>query len=212
MTYTWYQWMAFAALGICLVACALILARLVRMGKPKDFSRPAGNTVNGIRWAFTGAMSPTRKESAFLHLPTYTAGLFYHIGTFLSFFLFFFIFTGLYPHGLISAVITSFLVLSSMSGMAVLVKRIVSRELKSLSNPDDYLSNFLVTLFQFSTIAILLSGGLIVQLVYYFSFSVLALYIPVGKLKHVVYFFAARYHLGYFFGWRGVWPQHQDKR
>jgi hypothetical protein len=32
------------------------------------------------------------------------------------------------------------------------------------------------------------------------------LYIPAGKLRHTVYFFAARYHLGYFFGWRGVWP------
>ena len=33
----------------------------------------------------------------------------------------------------------------------------------------------------------------------------------VGKLKHVVYFFAARYHLGFFYGWRNVWPPHKTK-
>jgi hypothetical protein len=46
----------------------------------------------------------------------------------------------------------------------------------------------------------------ILQSFYYLTYSLLMLYIPIGKLRHTVYFFAARYHLGYFFGWRGVWP------
>jgi hypothetical protein len=46
---------------------------------------------------------------------------------------------------------------------------------------------------------------------YFIIAAVLWLYFPVGKLRHVVYFFAARYHLGFFFGRRGVWPGHKQQ-
>ena len=220
MALQWYQWMALTALGICLAACILHFIRLISKGKPLDYSRPAGKTGSGIRWAFTGAMSPARKESALLHLPTYTAGLLYHMGTFLSLALFFFIISGRIPHGWIAYVLSAFLCISSFSGLAILVKRIIKKELRSLSNPDDFISNFLVTLFQFITLLILIlpiaqspnrpivqsSNRPILELSYYLFFTLLMLYFPIGKLRHTVYFFAARYHLGYFFGWRGVWP------
>jgi hypothetical protein len=216
----WYQWMALASLGICLSTCLFHFTRLVRSGKPVDYSRQAGKTGGSIRYAFTGSMSPSRKESAFLHLPTYTAGLLYHTGTFISLILFFFILTDLMPTGWVAVALMAFLFVSSFSGFAIFVKRIVKKELRSLSNPDDFISNFLVTLFQISTIFILLSPTVLqsyspivqlsnwptVQLAYFLIFSLLMLYLPIGKLKHTVYFFAARYHLGYFFGWRGVWP------
>jgi hypothetical protein len=204
MALQWYQWMALAALGICLAVLLMHFIRLLRLGKPLEYSRPAGNTGKAIRYAFTGAMNPTRKESAFLHLPTYIAGLFYHMGTFLSLFLFFFILTGLMPEGWLAKGILAFLCISAGSGTAILIKRIVRKELRSLSNPDDFISNFLVTLFQIMTLVILFLP--IVQSSYYLLYTLLMLYIPVGKLRHTVYFFAARYHLGYFFGWRNVWP------
>jgi uncharacterized membrane protein len=228
MTIQWYQWLALAALGICLIALLLHFLRLVRMGKPVDFSRPAGTTGKAVRYAFTGAMNPARKESAFLHLPTYTAGLLYHLGTFLSMFLFFFILCGLMPEGWFAKAILLFLCISSGCGIAILLKRIAKKELRSLSNPDDFVSNFLVTFFQVITVVILIypiiqstnlqitqtsnppniqsSNPPILQSFYYLTYSLLMLYIPIGKLRHTVYFFAARYHLGYFFGWRGVWP------
>jgi hypothetical protein len=196
--FQWYQWMAVFALIICVIVCLLHLIRLISLGKPKDLSRPAGKTGRGIFFAFTGAMSPASKESAYLHLPTYTAGLFYHLGTFLS---------------------LSFLSVSAFCGTAMLIRRIARKKLRYLSNPDDFISNILVTLFHFLTIAILLPAVLPsysptvlqsyspdFQLIYYLSYTALMLYLPVGKLRHTVYFFAARYHLGYFFGWRGVWP------
>lgn len=212
MALQWYQWIALAAFGICLTACLVHFIRLLRLGKPVDYSRPAGNTGKAVRYAFTGAMSPARKESAFLHLPTYTAGLFYHLGTFLSLLLFFFFISGIMLEGWLAKGITAFLCVSAFSGTAILFKRIFRKELRALSNPDDFISNFLVTLFQFITLMILflptiqLSNRPTVQLSYYLIFTILMLYIPVGKLRHTVYFFAARYHLGFFFGWRGVWP------
>ena len=217
--------MAVFALGICLFALFLHVIRLIRKGKPKDFSRSSGRPTKGIQFAFTGAMSPTRKESAYLHLPTYSAGLFYHMGTFLSFFLFFFFLAGIFPKGWLAYGIIAFLILSSVSGLAIFIKRIVKKELRSLSNPDDFISNILVTLFQISTILILLTLTVLqsysptvlqsyspaVQLIYYLSFTLLMLYVPAGKLRHLIYFFAARYHLGYFYGWRGVWPPKKVK-
>jgi hypothetical protein len=93
---------------------------------------------------------------------------------------------------------------SAMSGIGILVKRITLEKVRSLSNMDDYLSNTLVTLFQIATFCVLWSEGFFGF--YCISVSLLLLYIPVGKLKHVLYFFAARYQLGIFYGWRGIWP------
>jgi hypothetical protein len=224
MTLIWYQWLALAALGICLITLLLHIIRLVKAGKPTDYSYPAGSTAKGIRFAFTGAMSPARKESAFLHLPTYTAGLFYHMGTFLSIFLFFIFIAGINLHGWLAYAILAFLAVSASSGIGILIKRIVKKELRSLSNPDDFISNILVTIFQVMTFLLILTFPLfpssrlpvfpsspVIEMIYYLCFTTLALYLPVGKLRHTVYFFAARYHLGFFFGRRGVWPANDLK-
>lgn len=211
----WYQWMALVALGFCVITCLFYFLRLIRLGKPQDLSKPAAKTGPGILFAFTGAMSPARKESALLHLPTYTAGIFYHLGTFLSIFLFFFIIAGAYPSGYLAQLIMFLLSLSSLSGISILIKRLINGNLRSLSNPDDYLSNVLVTLFQAMTLFVMLSASPFllfkdfsenIQMLYYLIFTILALYVPAGKLRHAVYFFAARYHLGFFYGRRGVWP------
>ncbi|MBW6459327.1 MAG: hypothetical protein K0B08_02035 [Bacteroidales bacterium] len=207
----WYQWMALAALGFCLVLCLYHFFRLIRLGKPVDYSSPAGNIAQGVKYAFTGAMDPRWKESARLHLPTYTAGLFYHTGTFLSILLFFPVVFGYMPQGWLASIISAFLFISAFSGTAILIKRMIRKELRSLSNPDDFISNLLVTLFQFLTLLVILlpllhSYSPTVLPSYYLIFTLLMLYLPLGKLRHVVYFFAARYHLGNFYGRRGVWP------
>ena len=216
----WYQWMALAALGFCLVSCLFHFFRLIKLGKPVDYSSPAGSIAQGVKYAFTGAMDPRRKESARLHLPTYTAGLFYHTGTFLSILLFFPLIFGYMPQGWFASIISAILFMSAFSGTAILIKRMINKELRSLSNPDDFISNLLVTLFQLLTLLVILipllhsyrptvlpSYSPAILPTYYLIFTLLMLYLPLGKLRHVVYFFAARYHLGNFYGRRGVWPQ-----
>jgi nitrate reductase gamma subunit len=47
---------------------------------------------------------------------------------------------------------------------------------------------------------------------YYFISIILFLYLPFGKLKHAVYYFAARYHLGFFYGWRNTWKPKKEKQ
>ncbi len=89
-------------------------------------------------------------------------------------------------------------------GLFILIKRAAVSKLRILSNPDDYISNILVTSFQAASIVFLFAGPA-AETLYYVIAALLFLYLPLGKLKHLVYFFAARYQLGLFFGRRGVW-------
>jgi hypothetical protein len=203
----WYHWIALGSLTICLYSSSVHFFRLVRLGKPRDYSNPAGNITSSMQYSFSGSMSPRKKESAYLHLPTYISGIIYHLGTFLSFALFFLIWADIsFPDPLI-LLIVPFLLVSSTCGTGMLIKRIIKKGLRDLSSPDDYISNLLVTIFQILTGMVLLWE--IFDPVYFLFTGILFLYFPVGKLKHAFYFFAARYHLGFFYGWRGVWPPKQ---
>ncbi|MCB2221282.1 MAG: hypothetical protein KQI35_12865 [Bacteroidetes bacterium] len=200
----WTYWFALSALVICNIACIFHFFRLVGLGPPTDYSYRRGSVQKAVKYAFTRAMNPAKKESAFLHLPTYTAGILYHLGTFMGFFLFILALLRINPGKNTSLVLAAFLLISAISGAAILLKRILKKELIALSNPDDFISNILVTLFQLITALMLLDPSFLSA--YFVITGILLLYMPVGKLKHTVYFFSARYHLGFFYGWRGVWP------
>lgn len=203
----WYHWLAIGSAIVCLLSCLIHGAKLIRYGAPKDYAKKSGNPGDAIRYAYTGAMSPMKKESAYLHLPTYAAGLLYHIGTFLSLFLFFLFLIGIYPTGWPMYIAAAIVAISGLSGFGIMVKRISKQQLRALSNPDDYISNLLVSLVQIATAYVLINHAY--EATYFVIISLLFLYLPLGKLKHAVYFFAARYHLGFFYGWRGVWPPKQ---
>jgi hypothetical protein len=178
--------------------------RLSQLGAPGDFSRPKGKPVPAIVYSFLGAMSPGKKESAYLHLPTYVAGLLYHAGTFFSIVLFFPLFLNTRLEGWWRGIAVGILLFSAFSGVGILIKRFAIKKLRLLSTLDDYLSNVLVTLFQVLTLEMLMWEA--IAPIYFLCVGVLLLYLPLGKLKHVLYFFAARFQLGLFYGRRGVWP------
>ena len=201
---TWYEYSALIALLICLMSFLYHFIRLIRLGAPKDYSRKAGDLKSAIVYSFLGAMSPRKKESAYLHLPTYMAGLLYHFGTFTAIALFFLFLVSIDLTGSMQWVLIGVLAVSGLSGCGILLKRMAVKKLRSLSNPDDYISNLLVTVFQFFTLGMLVKESF--APIYFLCVSLLLLYLPLGKLKHSLYFFSARYHLGFFYGWRGIWP------
>jgi hypothetical protein len=201
---TMYRIFSLIAFVICCISLAFHLIRLIRLGSPKDYSLKRGNLKSAVAYSFTGAMNPREKESAYLHFPTYTAGILYHIGTFLSLIIFSLSLFSVSITGVFQWGFLCLLAASSISGLGIFIKRITLKKLKSFSNPDDYISNLLVTAFQISTLIVLVYESFIPY--YFICAGLLFLYIPLGKLKHSLYFFAARYHLGFFYGWRGVWP------
>ncbi|OQA92641.1 MAG: hypothetical protein BWY27_00252 [Bacteroidetes bacterium ADurb.Bin234] len=209
----WYHWTTILALSICISVLFWHFIRLISLGKPKDYSRKSGSITKGVVYSSTKAMVD-HKESAYLHIPTYFAGMVYHIGTFVSLFLYVFFLLNILlqislPPWLVWILVAGLLV-SSICGFSLFIKRLLLKPMRNLSNLDDYLSNFLVSLFQLFTLLNLLYSNNI-EAIYYIIASLMLLYMTVGKLKHMVYFFAARYHLGFFYGWRNVWPPHKSK-
>jgi hypothetical protein len=198
-------------------ACLWHFFRLIRLGKPKDLSEKSGNLLRAEAYSYTIAMLPKQKESAYLHLPTFIAGILFHVGTFIGLFLFivfFFVDPALFREWLVLAIavllVSFYLIISAVSGFTLLFKRLLLKKIRTLSTMDDYLSNFLTTLFQLATAFYLIFPD-DAAIYYYICASILLLYLPVGKLRHAVYFFAARYHLGFFYGWRNSWPPKKQK-
>ena len=149
-----------------------------------------------------------QKESAYLHLPTYTAGIFFHIGNFLAIAVYLLftlavIFNFQIPiesaTNLVVMILAAIIFIAAVCGMALFIKRLAKKELRDLSCADDYISNLLCTITLFLTTYSLLT--LQFGAVYYVIMALLFVWMPLGKIKHVLYFFFARYHLGFFYGW-----------
>lgn len=232
---TIFHWLLIAALVFCFVSCLRWFLKLIK--QPKDYADPKGSVADGVTFSCTKAMLPTHKESAYLHLPTYIAGIIYHIGTFTSIILLLLqlIFTNfMLPYtgncemgdGTSCFIFSSnwtfvvylrlffavALAVSSLCGVAILIKRFTNKELKALSNIDDYLSNIFVTLFQmFSAIVMVAPYSTWTQPALFIMGTILFIYMPLGKLRHVIYFLSARYQLGAFYGKRGVWSMKNKK-
>jgi hypothetical protein len=205
----WYHWIAITSLIFSVALFSYQFARLVILGRPHDLSVSSGNVTKGIVYSFTKAMAPGAKESAYLHMPTYAGGIIYHLGTFLSLLLFFVLITG-FPslNDPLKSIFSVLLFFSFFAGFAILIKRIINKDLKSLSGLDDYISNGVTSLVQLFTAVYLLVPD--AETFYYLAVALFFIWLPLGKTKHLLYFFFARYHLGFFYGWRGTWPQKSE--
>lgn len=204
----WYQILAVISAILCITLLKAKLVNLIKLGLPKELSQPNGSVKEGIVYSFTGAMSPKAKESAYMHMPTYLGGIVYHIGTFVSLFLFPFILFLSDKADRVPVMILYFvaaaLTISSMAGAGILVKRIMTDKLRYFSSADDYISNILTTAIQVVTALILIDA--IDPVLYYSTAAILFVWMPFGKTRHLLYFFFARVNLGYFYGRRGTWP------
>lgn len=210
---TWYTYTSLAALLFCVVLLGAHFLQLLKKGSPKDLSQKSGNIAKAVCYSCIGAMSPMQKESAYLHLPTYSAGIFFHIGNFLAILVYLIIAASVifqFPIPIenvthtIALVLAAIILVAGLCGLALFVKRIVKTELRELSCADDYISNLVCTVTLLVTAYSLWAfqfGAL-----YNVVMALLFLWMPIGKTKHVLYFFFARYHLGFFYGWRGTWP------
>ncbi len=191
-----------AAAVYAIVFMVLLSARAQSLGKREMHSRPAGESEKGVFYAFGKGMTPWEKESAKKHLPTYFAGIGYHIGIFTAFVVLLF--------RLISVnipflnVFRILLVSGLAAGSGLLIKRLSKQYMRTISLADDYISNLLVDIFLFA--AFLNTWNSVVLPFLYFSAIALLVYIPLGKIRHCLFFFYSRIIFGKFFGRRGVYP------
>jgi len=198
------HWFLLAGLTVFIVVSAALLRRAVPAWRMHDPAAPKGKPASGVLYSLTGAMMPWKKESARLYPASYVLGVLYHLGSFFGFVWVAVLFFGIGLPEVIVSASALLLAITAVSGLSLLIKRIVKPDLRYFSSPDDYFSNVLVTGWQVLIVMALLYESMLPALLV--LTGVLLLYIPAGKLKHAIYFIPARVHLGLFYGRRGVWP------
>jgi len=200
---TVFKWIFIAALAYLLLAFIRFAAGVLPQRWRSNPAPPLGKKWPAVAYSFTGGMSPAKKESAYLHLPTYTAGMLFHIGLFVAILNIFILLLSIELPLIINRVFLVVFSIGSLCGLGILTKRFINPILKEISNPDDFISNILVTAFQVLSCMAIIDARFINVLFIYSA--VLLVYIPVGKLRHSFYFFTSRIALGFFYGSRGVW-------
>jgi hypothetical protein len=173
-------------------------------GRRQLFARAAGDPRRGVAYAFGKGMSPAVKESAREHLPTWFAGVGYHLGIFAGFGYVALLLAGVELHGVLRLGFQVPLLAGALCGTGLLAKRAFTPRLRRLSCPDDLLSNLLTTVFV--ALACARTISLRLDAVFLVETMLLLLWVPLGKIRHCLFFFTTRYHMATHFGRRGTFP------
>ncbi len=191
-------------------ALVYLILKTQAFGRPAAFARPQGKPSSGVIYALGRGMMPWEKESTRLHFFTYIAGISYHVGIFSAFVLLFAEIVNLEMTSLLLGTLRLFLFLGLLSGLGLLVKRILKPLQRRLSQADDFGANILVNVFLAAGLAASFKPELASLFLAVSIF--LFIYIPTGKVRHFFFFFYSRMLFGQFFGRRGVLPPRRPVR
>ena len=190
------------------IALTVLVLKTLSFGKRPFYSKEAGSKVSGVVYAFGKGMMPWEKESARKHPLTYFAGVVYHAGIFAALVSLFCDVFSVSPPRALLVVLRVALVAGSACGLSLLLKRVFSRKLRTLSCPDDYAANVIVTLFVILAAVRAWRPALAAsdERLFYAVSILMFLYVPVGKIRHCFFLFYSRVLLGIFFGRRSALP------
>jgi hypothetical protein len=185
------------------VALAVQAGRVAARHHRPHASR-AGDPGRAILYNFTVTMLPSHKESASRHPISFSAGILLHAAVFASLTAAFVSLLSPPRFDLARPVIAWTAAIGVLACAFLVLRRILSRELRAISVPDDFAAAVAVGLFLAATAATALGRFPVPSL--QVLTGLLLLYVPLGKLRHAVFFFLARADLGRRLGWRGVYP------
>ncbi len=198
-----------ASVVFCIVVLAAILMRTLAFGRRQTYAHPRGSSFAGILYAFGLGMLPWEKESAAKHIWTYAGGILYHLGILMAVLFLAAVLLSMSLSTTLLQTVRILLVIGAVCGVALLIKRILKPQMRSLSSGDDYLANVLVDLFLLSALIATFTETMLTP--FLTLAFIIFIYIPFGKLRHFVFFFYSRILFGDFFGKRGVVP-HPSKK
>jgi len=192
------------ALAWVVLAMARQYAKAKAYGKRTLYAKPAGDPAEGVRYAFTWGMAPWAKESVMQHLPSYLAGIAFHAGVFSAFLLMLLALAGVQLPAALLPLARILTLIGAVGGFSLLLKRMYTPQLRGLSVPDDFVANFLSSMFVLLAFDWTFRPAL--ERLWLGEAVALLAYLPLGKIRHCLFFFMTRYHLGAFFGRRGTFP------
>ncbi len=203
------QIIAALALVFTLAAFGWRLRAFNHLTRPKDRSIPKGNVQVGILYAYTLGMAPWAKESTRRHWVAYLRGIIFHVGIFLGLgILLVSPWMATFP-GMIRTLLAFATGVGALLGLAGFALRIVERNLKALSTPDDYFAVLMVSAFLAASSAWL--AGWVSLPVFYIVSGLMLVYAPFSKIRHCIYFAYSRLFFGRFVGTRAVLPHGQQQ-
>lgn len=181
--------------------------RARRWGIKPVYAKIQGKPRQALIYTFTAGMMPWSKESASKHLPTFIAGIIFHLAVAAAVVtLVAAIFAWTLP-SLLKPVLLATLFSGIACGLGLFVKRMVVGYLRAISVPDDFVASLLVNLFMINAVVNLIAG---VSTVFFLTAIVLFAYIPFGKIRHCWFFFCSRLLFAEFYGYRGALPPAQQ--
>jgi len=190
---------------VSLVSLSFLVWRTFSFGKRQLYAAPQGDVKKGIVYAFGKGMMPWEKESAQNHLPSYVAGILYHIGVFTALLFLFFALVSFSIPGLVLLFFRIILLSGILAGLALLAKRIFSLPMRALSCPDDFAANIIVDIFILLALLNTFTAG--ITPFFFLTAIIMFLYMPLGKIRHCFFFFYVRILFGMFYGRRNAFLQ-----
>jgi sterol desaturase/sphingolipid hydroxylase (fatty acid hydroxylase superfamily) len=187
-------------------AAALLLVQLFLAwgGGRRDYSARAGSPGRAVIFNLTSTMAPAHKEAARLHPGKFALGMFLHVGVAAAFVeaLVAMVKPEVGPLWPVAAGILAGL--SVVAGLYLLVRRAVSKTMRLMSCPDDYLAAAVTC--GFILTAALYAFGVLGASAFLIFTAVTFFYLPLGKLRHVLFCPVSRVDFGRRLGYRGTYP------
>lgn len=193
----------------CLISLSILVTKTFSFGRKPLYAKSRQGGIRGIIYAFGRGMMPWEKESAAKHLPTYIAGIVYHIGIFASLFYLFALVFSLESSKTLVFLLRLCFIPALLSGFALLGKRILFPIMKKISCPDDFFANVAVDIFLLLALVHTYAPSIAPFL--FLLATVMFLYIPIGKIRHCFFFFYTKILYGLFYGRRGILPPKTNK-
>jgi len=191
-----------ASMAIALAGVGVWIFQLFSRNSVCDPSPGKGSDRLGVLYAFTLGMLPWKKESARLHWLIYLRGISFHVGIFAGILALILSIFNANTYHILSLALSVLLWIGVLAGLASIISRAADLRLRGISNPDDYISPSLITLFMLA--GSLYLTDLLAVIYFYIPASVLCLYLPWSKVRHCVYFFFSRGKIGAMMGHRGL--------
>jgi nitrate reductase gamma subunit len=199
---TFTQAIAFAALLFSVSVFALRWKAMNKLPFGIDRSISKDSAARGVVYAFTTGMMPWAKESTRLHFSAYLRGILFHVGI---------------VAGIITLLVSPWfdamndsvrvaaalvIGIGGLTGVAGAIGRIMQRNLRAFSTPDDHASVWIVSAFLLSAAASWLASEWLP--VFFTTSALMFVYAPFSKIRHCIYFYFGRLFYGLHIGRRGI--------